>query len=1253
MTFTRAQEVAAGQAITSAQFVKLARAFNDRTRSGIGDGAWRLIWFWYNLWRQVRNPNVDSTLFPSQGEFFDIYQHLDEQFHQGATWPEAGPGEAEGSNLANPMMQFVHGIDPTLSNEPERINTLIDALLSYELVNGPLTFATLEDHWILGKIQRGAYDPVTTAQNAPAFDAAQSFLQVNQPTYSPMGKGYGGWLPQPLLLLNHCGSTSQTGLGIPSHEIMFTSLDAGVDTAGLHGTIVTNGDGTKSVKYAGTCPCGTELHVPGHVLGIASYPFAWFVFISTGQISDIPIECSYVVDRIPTAAWIEGPYEGEGRLTHTEGKQVHRGVSFFAADFRGVGDERDPDDFDIEAIAFDFQAFMTRQYALAPNRGHVVGAAVEADYPHAEFAGSASQPAGTFATFTGGGSSHSYADGFVLAGMFLRATKLTAPCTVEFLNNAAVIASLTLTPDLSGDAQAMLWPATSVTPAPLKVRLATAATFVDSTGTIICETNELFEWKPQFWDAYLVTRMQGSFGGGAEGGGVDGGGRKWAAAESISADLFNLGCLPNTRGVRDQGEWVNDNPVYDAARRLCRDQARIVRRQNLMFYEVVDGKSVLYFKRFAFGRADLRADMFKDIAPPLDALVSGGLVEGEGYIVHGSAPLSNSITYRGTVYHNNQTFTATAVKEFTAAGDAQVLVHDGIRHAALKKGFTNEWLMFLQTHCYRTNEESIWKEAAYPDYFTWNNRCHFFSGSAPGDFRRFSSYNYGVALDTDNRPGRVDISLQSQMISPEAPTGYNYADRANTLPDVLTDQFCKSCQIYQAPYEIESCTVHDWTDDQVIKIVLTTRLQSHPDAPAAVNIDPNTWSQTEIEILRGAFADPEVNEDYRTDDNAIREYVLRDIGTLECSFKTGDAGLGSGITGTLQAPFGSCYPHFCFAHLIPEPYEDSDNFIQTHDTRCTVDAFLQMEVAIRSMCEGFVDARTSQDIVCRTGLGNLYDYTFENLCFDAFGGKDIGAFTLAVRSDRPSGFGPLPNTVMYAEVFNRLASAVNLLDKARVDLPIQFKARDTVYGGSSPASLHELDGTGCTTNGLYKAWGDGLSPAGAAFISTGDWYEFLSISGLASSVLSGCPTAMLSTRKNVEYRVEVDPAFAFALPAAIAGLINDGNTGFLALSSTTFSTSRRVVDDTATAQQCPTETPGGFWLEDGHTYSWIGEVTSTEACVLVNAGTLSAPAIPGGDYFLGRSVIMDTGVFCANQESASATLNLIAEQNAFLRVPLV
>ena len=46
-----------------------------------------------------------------------------------------------------------------------------------------------------------------------------------------------------------------------------------------------------------------------------------------------------------------------------------------------------------------------------------------------------------------------------------------------------------------------------------------------------------------------------------------------------------------------------------------------------------------------------------------------------------------------------------------------------------------------------------------------------------------------------------------------------------------------------------------------------------------------------------------------------------------------------------------------------------------------------------------------------------------------------------LRPDNAQGFGPMPNTNLYARIFNNLCNAVNLLVRARIDLPMQLQVR--------------------------------------------------------------------------------------------------------------------------------------------------------------------------------------------------------------------
>jgi hypothetical protein len=302
-----------------------------------------------------------------------------------------------------------------------------------------------------------------------------------------------------------------------------------------------------------------------------------------------------------------------------------------------------------------------------------------------------------------------------------------------------------LSPDSDGNAEAMLWLTEAITPDPLKVRMGARARFTSPDGLLLVEATEQLAYKPEYWDGYLVLREEASLGGDVDSAGVDGRGVDTANSKALYDAYAKYGCIVNqaTDAVRGQAEWVNDNPVYDAARRLTLEHARIVARRQFLSYEVSGGKSILRFKRYAYGLKNQKADCFIGIAPSYNPLESGELVNGETYIVRATG--QGRVTYRGGTYGDGQKLTASTVQEFTASGDAELFVYDGIRARAHDKGFSNEWVMSFETHVYHPSFSSNWKPDAYGDYFTWNQRCHFHSGTATNrNFRRHVDYNYKV-----------------------------------------------------------------------------------------------------------------------------------------------------------------------------------------------------------------------------------------------------------------------------------------------------------------------------------------------------------------------------------------------------------------------------------------------------------------------------------------------------------------------------
>lgn len=1222
-TFTRAPMVAVGDPVTSTQYRGLARAFNDRLRL-VGDLAWRISWYWFTLWRQVRNSDSTGYAFPPQGEWFDVYAHIDPDYTT-MEWPTSPPGTPEGANVGNPAMAFVFGVEGGPEDEPSRIQL-------------PLAKpTTLLGKWMLGKDQRGAYDPVTTAQSAPAFESALSVFEFPFGGLVPFIKGYGGWVPQPTKLLDDCGDTEATGLGISSYEIKFTALKDDIPTSTYHGTVTANEAGKAVLSYSGTCPCGSDQHFAGHVLGVVRHPLYYVVYVSTGD-----AECTPNVDYIPTRDWIEGPYEAEPYLEHTDGQQLARGAWQFLTDFRGSDEQRVPDSFLIESIGFDLQAFLNRQYPLAPARGAVVGSSIVEEYPMATITSTERITAGSLGSWAPGQTQYAAGTGFVIAGCYAWSSGLAGPALLEILDGDTRIGAISISPDSTGFGEALVWLPDGVQASALKVRVVADVPIKGGvTGAIQIEFAELLAWKPHWWDAMVIARNGGSFGGDELSAGVDGRGVDYEKSADLTKTLFQYGCLINedATAVRQQADWVNDNPLYDAMRRLTKSQVRITPRRQLVGYEVGgDGRSVLYFKRFAYGLSGNRVDMWDGIAPPVSPQWT--VTEGETYIVQGPG---GSVTYRGATFGPGSMFTAGADPEIQVSGDARVYIYDGIRHTAHKRGTTNEWVMFLETKCYHTSESSIWKPAAYSDYFTWNQRCLFYPYVMPGVVRQHVAVQYGIALDGDDYSlARLPMRIQTSILAPEAPTGYRFAAGTNTGEGGPDSDYCSSCRIYESPYEIESCTVDDWSADQVVKVVLKTRLRSHPSAPATVARNAGGWSAGVVSNLR--------DEAYRTDDNAVREYMRHQAdGSYHCSFKSGDAGWASLISYQPDNPFGSCYPTFHCVRLVPEPYEDGNSISDPADTRAVVDAYQQMETYLRVICEAFVDNRTSGEMVCRTGSGGLYDYTFENLCYDAFGGRWIGPIAVSARPDDIPGFGPLPNTLIYAQVHNRIAAGVNLLTKLRIDLPITVSARDHT-GSATKGVTTTPGGQTCTDTGAIAQWSDGVSPLAAPADTEGVWDILagasMSFTAFQSAGLEcdGATGYQVTTdRQDWEWKLELDGPYLDALPPYLRSMFDAAQIGLLAkVIHRTTRDSRQATtmgdsDGCCKADDLPCP---GHWHDGGTYFKWVPTVVEETSCGVQDQGTVAAGTPPTGDMKIGRDSDMEEGTFCTNGSVSEVEVTL-------------
>jgi hypothetical protein len=1227
LTWPFVHPVKKGDRITSAQMIALADSWNARIRSGLGNIAWRVNKYFENYFRQVRNPDETGFNFPPQGEFFFLYQLIDGD--KDGQWPDSGPGEPEGANLANPLNQFVFG-NPVLDSEDNRLGNAFPLWLDS---GAP---GSLAEIWELGKAQRGAI-AASGEQFTPALSAALSWLDISTPYYSPQGKTYGGKFPSAAQLLPGCDNPGGPYEHTPSVQIVFTNT--------VTGAVVT---------YPGTCPHGSDFGGAGQVLFIVRIPIAYYVAVDDGT-------GAYNFEVYPIPTWIEGPYASEPFLAHSAGEHTERMLWNFIKDFRGSITQRADDTFKIKNLAWDNQAFLTRQYPLAPNFGVLSGTGIEPQYPTARI--DANAAADSFVPFLNpAGAAFTLAPGFVLGGLFAAATNLALDCTLNVLDQTgAILGSLTLA--AGATSEAMIYLTDTVIPTSISVQLATPAIF-SGTGSLQFECAQLYPMRPQFWDAYLVLRETATRGGFDAAGVLDGSGIDETGAKAIYDSLAANGCVLNAHGTSGPTQIENSitsNPGYDAMRRWSRDCMRIVQRQSFLSYEVAGGKSILRFKRYAYGASeDLKADIFFNIAPPYQPVAVGTeLTPGETYVVRGSG----TVKYNEGFFADGDTFTVLpGTTGWWMDPDPhytrQLYIYDGIRPVAFSKGLTNEWVLHLECHPYHWSESSQWKATAYADYFTGINRCHFQSGSISADSAfgahvNFSPYNAVTAAGSDPDTfltSATPEAVQAQFYNPEAPDGYNYMDNSNHDADI---PFYKSCQIYAAPYEIEHAIVEISGGIETVVLTLATRLRAHDSAPATVNPDPSTWSDPEISALRNT-------EDYRTDDNALREYALLQSRGLNATWKTGDSGTLSFITHLPDNPYGCVFPKFFITKLLGKPPEDGNDTQEPSDTRCTVDLFQHAEIFTFAGCEGFVDGRVTSDLACRTGLGGLYDYNFKNLCFHAFGGSNLSPLDPAVRNDA-AGYSAAVMTKPYASQYNQLAACLNLLTKARIELPMKLESKLDVYLTNYEITPSIVNPSSCANGATTTAIWTG-SPADPALQTPGTWGDWAGDGASCSAGFSaGTPWCdaggynFASTKSVLSYRSAPLNADALnAIPLLLQDLMVNGGTGFLAFYS----------DETDTTSMGPATGFGDATVCSGTTPAWDGtnyykftlntRIDAAAECRLLSAGVLDTGTAPAGVYALIHDSSGSTAGACNFLSSRSiAFAPFGSAASSYFEVPLV
>lgn len=1213
LVYTQAPTVAAGESMSAADMAGWAAAINSRVLGGAGDCDWRIGHYLFaGLFRQIRNHDELGN-FPPEAEYFSVYQALEARDVQ---WPLTGPGDPEGVNTASQIGAFVHGVDALdLASERGRLETVPTVIV------GDVTPTKL---WALGKEQRGAYDAATGAYASPMFDLALGYLDIRTSPYSPHGNSFGGFAPGPL---DAGGCAAIRDLIPPNLQVFFTRLADNYVLA-----------------FDGTCP-----EQPTHIAALIYRPLVYIVILNDGA--------TY---HLPKAQWIEGPYTTDAQLRRQSANALSRMVTQFAAEFRGTAAQRAEADQGIEA-AFQLEDdFLARQYPLAPAIGQDLGFGVLAKYPRWTATGTAALQWSVGEALPGDdGEAFGCPEGSVLARLHVSGSGLVRDVVLALWEGGEEIERFSVSVT-EGAADAIVTVTVPRRFAEARVKLAEPLDFTASAGQLAVEALVQLAYQPGKDDYYAVTRLAsytGSFDA------LDGRGLDCDQAREIGTALLANGCLLPLGSASASAPVgavpaINQNAVYDAARRLSKC-VRILPRAQLVKYAVAEGKSVLWFRRFAYGLShDTPADLFDGLGPARDAVENGAVEWGVTYEVESGVALYPP---GGSRYAAGQTFVGEP-GQGGWSGEAVVRERDGIRRTAPPQGWSRRWCLNLTLKPYHPSESSVWKASAFADVITpyWQ-RCGFDSPGITFSAPARRHYTFG------GKPAYI----------PEMPSGHNYAptpdntghyDRVNepqctegdTDCEDLRARFYRSCRIYEPPVEIESAVRVTAGGEELVKVTLTGRLHHHHAlAPASIDEDYTTWVTAEVRAEA---------QSYRTLENGLREYLLNQfVGYHADATGPGNCAWASGIRSDPEAPFGSCYPTFLFTALIPEPHLDGNDDEDDSDSPKLSDPLRLGELYLRAMCEGFVDGRTTAALACSSSTTTLFDYTFPNLLFDALGNRWVPLLPEAQRPDNPEGHGPMPLTAPYADLFNALARAVNRLVTVRVMLPSALQFRDVIdtYTVDVTDSVKNSDGdlavdTAWTRSGAaYAVWLQTGVRSGSLSTVTGTWSD--SDSGVASTLVTlaadGSAATLTTTRTRIEWRWNHKAGSELALPPTISGLLTERPAVVLRAQETTYSLRRTVAAGSSSGTQCVGVVEGptsSTWADSFSGASLFTQTAVTGAfeCSYDLTGSRIAKDPPSGDVWTSDSWPDDVPTnSCSGGVSRVLTIEAVDSATAAITIP--
>ena len=505
--------------------------------------------------------------------------------------------------------------------------------------------------------------------------------------------------------------------------------------------------------------------------------------------------------------------------------------------------------------------------------------------------------------------------------------------------------------------------------------------------------------KPTFQDAYALLRVATTkqnrrntssriIIGDDKGVGVVG--HAFSEANRVFKNYYRYGSAMNIYGssaVPALRQFVSANPIYESMRKFVGSFMRFADRQQLINYKVENEKGVLYFKRFAWGLSKkYKSTILRNMEPSIDP--AGWFVENtksndspghsrfvpirQNQLYKVACGEGTGVVYMGKPYSNGRTFTGgekdhldqSSVANPESEGAFEV---DGIYLAEGKVGdhlkyVTNDWIMFMTSSHYHTSNSHIYKPSVYNDIMGFlNNRCHHrskeYEDSHGDQYDMIRSELLRTPTSPRNTVGQLQVFLSKSSPNFNYIFNTNHPDQGNV--DLYSEtgngkeDYFNSCPaITPRPYKVTSTRVVNANGGvarfnpsskkidgkppfEIVRVELNRPLRG----TGRLSVGSKGWAGVSPSQLK--------KEPYRTDENAVIEYLHHRLGGYQCKRNMiGDYGSNSEvIEGDGYRPFGACYPRFYFLKLIPRV---------PNGALLDSEPYAQMDFYFRAMAGGFV-----------------------------------------------------------------------------------------------------------------------------------------------------------------------------------------------------------------------------------------------------------------------------------------------------------